>query len=81
MTENIAYYQRHGYTETRRATQDGFRMVFFRKTIAHEAGPVAAYSEVRYRTGGPACSPGRHGRHNDQPVRAGSHCSPDPARA
>ncbi len=34
MTENLAYYPRHGYTETHRARQDGFRRVFFRKTIA-----------------------------------------------
>lgn len=33
MTENIAYYARHGYTETHRAEQDGFRRVFFRKPI------------------------------------------------
>jgi GNAT superfamily N-acetyltransferase len=35
MTENLAYYPRHGYTETHRARQDGFRRVFFRKTITH----------------------------------------------
>jgi ribosomal protein S18 acetylase RimI-like enzyme len=33
MTENLAYYPRHGYTETHRAGQDGFRRVFFRKPI------------------------------------------------
>jgi ribosomal protein S18 acetylase RimI-like enzyme len=33
MTENLAYYPRHGYTETHRAEQDGFRRVFFRKPI------------------------------------------------
>ena len=33
MTENIAYYVRHGYAETRRARQDGFRRVFFRKPV------------------------------------------------
>ncbi|MGH3154362.1 MAG: GNAT family N-acetyltransferase [Streptosporangiaceae bacterium] len=33
MTENLAYYPRHGYTETRRAEQDGFRRVFFRKPV------------------------------------------------
>jgi GNAT superfamily N-acetyltransferase len=31
MTENLAYYPRHGYTETHRADQDGFHRVFFRK--------------------------------------------------
>ena len=34
MTENLAYYPRHGYTETRRAEQDGFRRVFFTKRLA-----------------------------------------------
>lgn len=33
MTENLAYYARHGYAETHRAEQDGFRRVFFRKPI------------------------------------------------
>jgi hypothetical protein len=31
MTENLAYCPRHGYTETHRAEQDGFRRVFFTK--------------------------------------------------
>jgi len=34
MTENLAYYPRHGYTETHRAEQDGFRRVFFTKHVA-----------------------------------------------
>jgi ribosomal protein S18 acetylase RimI-like enzyme len=34
MTENLAYYPRHGYTETHRAEQDGFRRVFFAKHLA-----------------------------------------------
>jgi ribosomal protein S18 acetylase RimI-like enzyme len=34
MTENLAYYVRHGYVETHRAEQDGFRRVFFRKRVA-----------------------------------------------
>jgi GNAT superfamily N-acetyltransferase len=33
MTENLAYYPRHGYTETHRARQDGFDRVFFRKPL------------------------------------------------
>lgn len=33
MTENIAYYPRHGYTETHRAGQGGFRRVFFSKQL------------------------------------------------
>jgi GNAT superfamily N-acetyltransferase len=34
MTENLAYYPRHGYAETHRAEQDGFRRVFFSKRLA-----------------------------------------------
>ena len=33
MTENLAYYPRHGYRETRRAEDHGFRRVFFSKTL------------------------------------------------
>ncbi len=33
MTENLAYYPRHGYAETHRSEQDGFHRVFFRKPI------------------------------------------------
>jgi len=33
MTENLAYYPRRGYRETHRATQDGFRRVFFTKML------------------------------------------------
>jgi GNAT superfamily N-acetyltransferase len=33
MTENLAYYPRHGYAETHRACQDGFCRVFFRKQL------------------------------------------------
>ena len=33
MTENLAYYARRGYVETRRAEQEGFHRVFFRKPI------------------------------------------------
>jgi GNAT superfamily N-acetyltransferase len=34
MTENLAYYPRHGYAETHRAAQDGFSRVFFRKIVS-----------------------------------------------
>jgi hypothetical protein len=34
LLENIAYYARHGYAETRRHEQDGFRRVFFRKPVS-----------------------------------------------
>jgi GNAT superfamily N-acetyltransferase len=33
MAANLAYYPRHGYTETHRAEEDGFRRVFFRKHL------------------------------------------------
>jgi GNAT superfamily N-acetyltransferase len=33
MTENLAYYPRHGYTETHRAEEDGFRRVYFRRSL------------------------------------------------
>jgi ribosomal protein S18 acetylase RimI-like enzyme len=33
MTENLAYYPRHGYVETHRAEGDGFRRVYFRKRL------------------------------------------------
>ena len=33
MTENLTYYPRHGYHETHRTTQDGYRRVYFVKTI------------------------------------------------
>ena len=35
MTENLAFYPRHGYRETDRALQDGFRRVYFSKTVGH----------------------------------------------
>ena len=33
MTESLSYYPRHGYAETDRAEQDGFRHVYFRKPL------------------------------------------------
>jgi len=33
MTENLAYYPRRGYRETHRATDNGFRRVFFTKMV------------------------------------------------
>jgi N-acetylglutamate synthase-like GNAT family acetyltransferase len=35
MTENLSFYPRHGYRETGRATNDGFRRVYFSKTVRH----------------------------------------------
>ena len=34
MTENLVFYPRHGYRETGRGTQDGYRRVFFSKSLA-----------------------------------------------
>jgi ribosomal protein S18 acetylase RimI-like enzyme len=33
MTENLAYYPRHGYAETRRGEEDGYRRVYFTKRL------------------------------------------------
>jgi hypothetical protein len=33
MTENLDYYPRRGYRETHRATQNGYRRVFFSKIL------------------------------------------------
>ena len=33
MTENLAYYPRHRFTETHRSQQDGFHRVFLRKRL------------------------------------------------
>ena len=35
MTENLSFYPRHGYRETHRAVDDGFRRVFFSKAVRH----------------------------------------------
>jgi GNAT superfamily N-acetyltransferase len=40
MTENLAYYPRHGYVESHRAEQDGFRRVFFRKPVTPKTRSV-----------------------------------------
>jgi N-acetylglutamate synthase-like GNAT family acetyltransferase len=34
MTENLVFYPRHGYRETSRGIQDGYRRVFFSKSVA-----------------------------------------------
>ena len=36
MTENLSFYPRHGYRETGRAVQDGFRRVYFSKTVGND---------------------------------------------
>ena len=35
MTENLTFYPRHGYRETGRATEDGFRRVYFSKAVGY----------------------------------------------
>ena len=35
MTENLRFYPRHGYRETGRALHDGFRRVYFSKTVGN----------------------------------------------
>jgi ribosomal protein S18 acetylase RimI-like enzyme len=34
MTENLTFYPRHGYRETGRGTEDGFRRVYFSKMLS-----------------------------------------------
>ncbi|MGX9790807.1 GNAT family N-acetyltransferase [Mycobacterium sp. MMS18-G62] len=48
MTENLSFYPRHGYTETARAVQDGYKRVFFAKTVGeNDVGePPAAPAAV-----------------------------------
>jgi N-acetylglutamate synthase-like GNAT family acetyltransferase len=36
MTENLTFYPRHGYRETGRAIEDGFRRVYFSKAVRKE---------------------------------------------
>jgi N-acetylglutamate synthase-like GNAT family acetyltransferase len=35
MTENLSFYPRHGYRETGRGVEDGFRRVYFSKAVRH----------------------------------------------
>ena len=35
MTENLTFYPRHGYRETGRAIEDGFRRVYFSKAVGY----------------------------------------------
>jgi len=37
MTENLTFYPRHGYRETARAVEDGFRRVYFSKAVRPRA--------------------------------------------
>jgi ribosomal protein S18 acetylase RimI-like enzyme len=39
MTENLNFYPRHGYRETGRAVEDGFRRVYFSKAVRHNDVP------------------------------------------
>jgi N-acetylglutamate synthase-like GNAT family acetyltransferase len=42
MTENLVFYPRHGYRETRRGIEDGYRRVFFAKNIAESSATSPA---------------------------------------
>ncbi|WP_346277397.1 GNAT family N-acetyltransferase [Pseudonocardia sp.] len=46
MTENITYYPRHGYSETHRGEQDGYRRVYFTKHLA-SGTEASASTEAR----------------------------------
>src|SRR4051812_46433136 len=39
MVENLAYYRRRGFVETHRAAHEGFRRVFFTKTLPVPVAP------------------------------------------
>ncbi|WP_029116285.1 GNAT family N-acetyltransferase [Mycobacterium sp. URHB0044] len=42
MTENLVFYPRHGYRETRRGIEDGYRRVFFVKNLAESSATSPA---------------------------------------
>jgi N-acetylglutamate synthase-like GNAT family acetyltransferase len=44
MTENLSFYPRHGYRETARVVEDGFRRVYFSKSVpsGHSMGGAQA---------------------------------------
>lgn len=50
MTENIPYYQRHGYVETERCIENGYHRLFFRKALTPTEGygmsPTGRWREV-----------------------------------
>ena len=37
MTENLTFYPRHGYVETRRGREDGFDRVYYAKSVAPQS--------------------------------------------
>jgi GNAT superfamily N-acetyltransferase len=39
MTENLAYYPRHGYVETHRGEEEGFQRVYFAKPVGERREP------------------------------------------
>ena len=47
MTENLTYYPRHGYRESHRAMEHGYRRVFFTKTLTARSGPSGVVPEAR----------------------------------
>lgn len=50
MVKNVAYYRRHGFTETHRSVEDGYRRIHFRKVLPldrseeHGDAPASAVS-------------------------------------
>jgi N-acetylglutamate synthase-like GNAT family acetyltransferase len=53
MTENVSFYPRHGYRDTGRALEDGFRRVYFSKTVRHnDVGDVRGGDRGDHLQGG-----------------------------
>src|SRR5215213_6449821 len=46
MTENLSFYPRHGYHETRREVDDGFRRVYFQRQCATTISTTSATGTV-----------------------------------
>jgi N-acetylglutamate synthase-like GNAT family acetyltransferase len=42
MTENLVFYPRHGYRETRRGVEDGYQRVFFTKDLTESSATSPA---------------------------------------
>jgi N-acetylglutamate synthase-like GNAT family acetyltransferase len=54
MTENLTFYLRHGYRETGRAVEDGFRRVYFSKTVNNDdAGNLPEHRRAQTSTKSP----------------------------
>jgi ribosomal protein S18 acetylase RimI-like enzyme len=68
MTENLTFYPRHGYRETARAVEDGFRRVYFSKAVrkddrSSDQGESAHRAQAQYACAKPEHDDqGRHGK-------------------